>query len=47
MNTEEQTLSTVPMLKETTVKEDGRFLYYYTFSTSNLESKETPEDADV
>ncbi len=37
-------MPTVPMVKEATVKEDGRLLYYYTFPDRE---EETPEDTDV
>jgi len=53
MNPEISTPLPVPMEKEKTVKEDGRFLYYYSFPTDapqpsvREESEKKPEDADV
>ena len=43
----------VPMEKEKTVKEDGRFLYYYTFPpeapqpTTGADAEQNTEKADV
>ena len=54
MNAEKSTFSLLPapMQKEKVVKEDGRFLYYYTFAEAPRPpltggSDKPPEDADV
>ncbi|MBV9849771.1 MAG: hypothetical protein JO250_08885 [Armatimonadetes bacterium] len=53
MNSENSAPEPVPMTKEKTVKEDGRFLYYYSFPPEapqppdRGESEKKPEDADV
>jgi len=45
---EEKRQETVPMVKEATVKDDGRFLFYYSFpSTSNAAVKAEQEDKNV
>lgn len=35
MNTEKSLPLPVPMVKEATVKDDGRFLFYYTFPAAD------------
>jgi hypothetical protein len=50
MNSEASTPPPVPMVKEATVKDDGRFLFYYTFPDTPRSAgpgEKDPEDADV